>query len=1252
MFANYMFATTSHAQTNPLHAYNMSDGSVFYNMSDNGKWAVAYGVSDATSTYSYPKLVDLTQHTVTELLSENEINAGIECYVNDVTDDGTIIAGCYDGQPAYYNTTTKKWTPLTLQSGNAGGRVEAITPDGKYAVGVCTNGGFDEVGTMWDVENNALVTLENLPHCDLSSGYQDMVRLTGISADGRYIVGCVSYSYPADVLYFLYDREQKAWDALAFDFSTLSLKFTPRDESVRTLDGICISPNGKWVAGVVYSVDDTRNPFRYNIETKVFENFNSPEDTDKGCVTIDNEGTIYAATPAVNPSRSLYIKNGKYWYGLDEILKQNYDIDYYAQTGYQMTGLAVSISSDCKSMVGMAYITHENYQVSLPITFAEACKNVNLLDNYNVSVRSGATIQKISNITLSFTRDVEVLASAQDICLRDEDGNLVRNALKIASESASAKNVVIGFRTTTLEKGKKYTIEIPAGAICIKGDNTQVNKSILLSYTGWGDEAITMTGVAPTNGSTLGHIDISTNPVIFEFATDVAVKDGAKALLYCNDEPNPTAELNILQGNTSLSFNKVLVHPTTTMNLYKDNHYRIVIPAGVLTDAAGYGSNAEAVVEYIGSYERTIVFDDTHLYIEKFENGMGNVMLYDGDNLQPNAEMQAWNFTSNLAWNYAADDDYTNTCATSHSMYTPAGKSNDWMVTPQLLIPDEKCVLTFDAQSYRLSANDRLKVMVIATEQAINELNSELIASFNNQGEWLFDEQLTPGTTENTLNGEWTSYAIDLAKYAGKKIYIAFVNQNDDQSAIFVTNIMVTHATDFLISLNGVPETVVAQSQQMVKGAVTIKDSEQTYGSIHVALLDNSRKVIDEISESGVSLTSGDTYNFAFQNPLQLTTGKECQFSIKVTLDNGASTQEMKASIKNLAFKPNKRILLEENTGQTCQNCPLGHLALEHMEQVYGDNFIPLAYHTYTGDNLESGMTDYALYFLGLNSAPTAIINRNGLVSAPMIRYVENGVVDFTFNSKDGDAWLDIANKEMAVNTEADINIGANYDEATGNVNIDYAINYAVDKSDNNVGLLCVITEDNITGYQRNTFSAETDEDLGEWGKGGQYGKGTVYPYIFNDVVRALYPANAYNGQTGLVPTDVEHSKKYTGRISLNLKQDAPYVSDINNCKVTCIMIDANTGAYINAARASMGETVAGVEAVTTTTTMLTASATQDGICVSTQCPTSIQVLDAQGRTLASTVVNGEATLTLNYNGIVFVKGTAMGNTTVVKVVR
>ena len=97
---------------------------------------------------------------------------------------------------------------------------------------------------------------------------------------------------------------------------------------------------------------------------------------------------------------------------------------------------------------------------------------------------------------------------------------------------------------------------------------------------------------------------------------------------------------------------------------------------------------------YDGSYERTIVSDNTHIYIENFEGGMGNVMLYDGDKNTPTAEMEAWKFNSTTtAWWYAADDDYTNTCAVSHSMYTPAGKSDDWMVTPQLYIPDDKCYL-------------------------------------------------------------------------------------------------------------------------------------------------------------------------------------------------------------------------------------------------------------------------------------------------------------------------------------------------------------------------------------------------------------------------------------------------------------------------------------------------------------------------------------------------------------------------------
>ena len=134
---------------------------------------------------------------------------------------------------------------------------------------------------------------------------------------------------------------------------------------------------------------------------------------------------------------------------------------------------------------------------------------------------------------------------------------------------------------------------------------------------------------------------------------------------------------------------------------------------------------------------------------------MGNVMLYDGDKNTPTAEMEAWKFNSTTtAWWYAADDDYTNTCAVSHSMYTPAGKSDDWMVTPQLYIPDDKCYLSFKAQSYRFGSTDNLKVIIYSTDDVYNDLDAAKIEKFRTEGNVVVDKTLSPGSSEGTLNGD------------------------------------------------------------------------------------------------------------------------------------------------------------------------------------------------------------------------------------------------------------------------------------------------------------------------------------------------------------------------------------------------------------------------------------------------------------------------------------------------------------------
>jgi hypothetical protein len=333
-----------------------------------------------------------------------------------------------------------------------------------------------------------------------------------------------------------------------------------------------------------------------------------------------------------------------------------------------------------------------------------------------------------------------------------------------------------------------------------------------------------------------------------------------------------------------------------------------------------------------------------------------------------------------------------------------------------------------------------------------------------------------------------------------------------------------------------------------------------------------------------------------------------------------------------------------------CQNCPLGHQALEYITHAYADKFIPIAYHTYTGDVLESGMTDYVQYFLGLNAAPTAVVNRAISGVSPMVASMVNGNNDYQYSVGDGSTWLDAVSQQLATDTEADIATTATYDESTGNITINYEVTYAITKPTNPAALLCVITEDGLTGYQTNAFSTQTDPDLGEWGKGGIYGKQNVYPFTFNDVARALYPTNAYNGQTGLLPASVDHEQSYQGTITLNVKTDAPYVKDINNLHATCIIIDTETGTYVNASRAKVVNAPASINNHQNTNT--TVQAVADGICIKAPQNTLITLTDALGRTLNQSMISGTQTIKTNHKGLIIVHTSNGHNKQSFKIVR
>ena len=198
--------------------------------------------------------------------------------------------------------------------------------------------------------------------------------------------------------------------------------------------------------------------------------------------------------------------------------------------------------------------------------------------------------------------------------------------------------------------------------------------------------------------------------------------------------------------------------------------------------------------------------------------------------------------------------------------------------------------------------------------------------------------------------------------------------------------------------------------------------------------------------------------------------------------------------------------------------------------------------------------------------------------------------------------------------------------------------------------MLFIITEDGLTGYQSNGFSFATDTDLGEWQKGGLYGKSTVAPYTFNDVARALYPAAAYYGQTGLLPVQLNHSEAYGGTQRISLAQDAPYVKNVNNCKITCVAIDANTGEVVNAARVKVGETMTDISSTVSESQIVIP--TENGVLVKTNSPAIVTIYDVQGKIIATCQVETETQIPTSQKGLLLVKITNAHGNEVHKVIR
>ena len=1186
----------AYAQGPIVKKYTFSDHSYVSRMSDNGQWAVtSAGNADVTCT---PKLIDLT--------SGKDVNIGttanneVTC---DVTNDGTIVVGSCQGKPAYWSKADGQWHFLELktsqpncQVGKVGGGVAmSVTPDGKYAVGELSaaDNAYAIAPAYWDLTTGKTIETPNLPKKDMAHIDQKQMRFEAISSDGRYICASMSMSYlPSSsegdseaalggLFSFVYDVQKQTYHVIGFTESDTQ-RWTPDYDGCFVVDGANMSNNGKYVTGacrIWRATDSTTDyyiPYVYDVENDKFTAYETDATKSTAAYVITNDGIPLMATPEGSPYRNWYIYDGsQFWYAIEDVLSQRWGVDLLKQNNYDNTGTA-----DCVSDNGMrilatpTYLDGDSYVLDLPVSVSSAINDqVSLLGSYTCVPAEGSEVSALASMKVTFTQDVKTIVTGNVVTLEDENDHVIATATKNMADGG--KTLEISFRRSRakLEEGKTYYVHIPANTVAMTAAEDKTNDDIYIELKGRKDVPVTCTKVAPSDGTGVAKIDVDTNPITLDFDTNINIdpKETRKAHVYRNDETEPYCDLNFYYGN-----NQVALAPSTTVNLFKDNTYRVVVPEGIITDVAGNGANEEISFTYQGAYERTISFDDAYLFKNDF-NSLDIVnafMLYDGDQNVPNDEAKSWNFNYSLPWYFvksdAASSEYA---AASHSMYTPAGKSDDWMVVPQIYIPDDVCELQFQSQGYKADKDDYLKVYIWASDNIYSGMTKALTERIKSEGDLVYNKLQDPGANESTLDGEWTDNTISLAKYAGKNIYIAFLNDNEDQSAVFINNVYVKHNMPALISFDN-EESVVNKESLNVSGSVAANLDETPVNDVTLTLVDNDGNTIDTWTKTGLNMTKGKYTKFAFEKPLPLKKGVANRFKVLMNID-GQQT-EVAQSVNNLVFQPIKRVVLEEFTGRDCTNCPLGIVAIDNLKKRFENRFLPIGIHGYTGDPLGNGLEGYYGY-LGLSAAPSARINRSDSIMSPMITdgqgnyYQSIKSLEAATGYTSYDLWADYVEKEMLKPALSDLSATINYDESTRIISVPTTIRYAMNAENQNISIFAVLVEQGVDNiYQQNGFASIKSDILLPWSSGGEYATSNGYTLnvLSDDVCRGTW-GSTYLGNSGLVPTNITAGQEY--KVD-GIQFQLPATGNINpkNCQVIVMMFDANTGKYINAIRTDL----------------------------------------------------------------------------------
>lgn len=581
---------------------------------------------------------------------------------------------------------------------------------------------------------------------------------------------------------------------------------------------------------------------------------------------------------------------------------------------------------------------------------------------------------------------------------------------------------------------------------------------------------------------------------------------------------------------------------------------------------------------------------DAQVFSENFEgvalsSGVGNVpsgwTLHNVDGRTPATSV---NFMGSDAWKVRSVNGTK--AAVSTSWYSPAGASDDWMVTPAITIPASGNIfLKFKEFAPDPNYPDGYQVYISTTGTAVADFT---------------------GSAALTVNGansaELTTKLVDLSAYYGQTIYIAFRNNSNDRFLLYIDDVEVLDLPNYDAKLEyitlpryGVINTnsnLVLRVNNLGAQTITSLNVDWNDGTAHSATI------------SGLNITPGNSANVTHTTPVNYSTIEEKTINISIDQVNGNADANPADNTGSTLFNstssaPARAVVIEEGTGTWCGWCPRGAVAMEYMYNNYASQgFIGIAVHNQ--DPMMVTEYDNGANFSGY---PSCNADRS---------YLDVGVSQNNF--------VALFNLRKAIPSPVGITCAASVsnDILTVPVEGKFVTKFAT----GDFRLAAIVVENGVkgtgSGYNQTNYYAGG----GEGPMGGYESLPATVPasqMVYDHVGRALL--GGYNGQAGSVPATIVDGTSASHTFTWTI----PASTNKSNLKVVAIVIDNSTGVVVNALEVTPAGITSNEEATTSFEFNVYPNPTTDVLNVSFDMndATVLNVMDINGRTIMSKDIKG-----------------------------